>query len=98
MGGMANVETVTVTIEENGNADELTLPVGVVEMLAEEGDTVPQTVGDIALLGFAQQVHAHVHHSQGEPGEALQAIEEETMAQFEERFGATYAEMTGHDH
>lgn len=93
-------DTVTVTIESSdGGTDELTLPANLVEMLSEEDDeSAADVVGDIAMFGCAQRVHGAVHHSQGEPGEAIQAVEEDTMELFEERFGASFAELTGHDH
>jgi hypothetical protein len=59
---------------------------------------VTTVVGDLAMLGFVQQAHGIVHHSQGEVGEDLQAAEELAMDLFEERFGQSYAEVTGHSH
>ena len=94
--GMA--ETVTIQLETDGASDELTVPVALVELLREGGETSPEVVGDIAMLGLAQQVHGAVHHAQGEPDDALAAAETETMELFEERFGRTFGEMTGHDH
>lgn len=91
-------DEVTVTLEAEGDEDELTLPRGLLQMFAEGEETPPETVGDIAMIGFAQQLHGAIHHSQGEPDEQLQAIEDDTMDLFEQRFGQTFAEMTGHDH
>lgn len=92
-------DEITVTLETDDHEDELTLPTALVEMFAENDDeTPPETIGDIAMLGFAQQVHGAVHHGQGEPSEQLEAIEQATMDAFEDRFGQTFAEMTGHDH
>lgn len=91
-------ETVTVRLETEESSDELTVPIGVVEMLSEEGDTVPTVVGDLAMLGLAQQAHGVVHHAEGEVGEDLAEAEQLTMDLFEQRFGRTYAEVTGHGH
>lgn len=91
-------QTVTVTIETEEANDELTVPTELVDILGEEGDGAADVVGDLALLGLAQQSHGIVHHSPEDVTEELEAAEELTMELFEERFGQTYAEMTGHDH
>lgn len=93
-------DTVTLTLEdENGETDELTVPTGLLDMLREEGDeTPPEIVGDIAMFGLAQRIHGALHHSQGEPSQEVKDAEAVTMDLFEERFGATFGEMTGHDH
>ena len=95
---MEEVATTTFRIEsETGETDELTIPSGLIELLAEEGQSVAETVGDIALLSFASRAHHLVHHGDG-ADEALQAQEEAAMELFEQRFGVTYAEATGHHH
>jgi len=92
-------DTVTVTLESSDDGtDEITLPADLVDMLAEDGEDAATVVGDIALFGCAQRIHGAIHHGQGEPSEAVQAVEEDTMEIFEERFGATFGELTGHDH
>ncbi|WP_158056361.1 DUF7545 family protein [Halorussus halophilus] len=93
------VETTTYTIESpDGDSDELTIPTGLVEMLQEEGETGADVLGDMAMLSLAQQAHAVVHHSHGETDPQIEAYEEKAMDLFEERFGTTFGEMTGHDH
>ncbi|WP_324757442.1 DUF7545 family protein [Haloarcula sp. GH36] len=92
-------DTVTLTIETADTTDELTVPSGLLEILREQPDeTDPQVVGDIAMFGLAQRIHGAVHHSQGEVDDEIAALEESTLALFEERFGASFSEMTGHDH
>jgi hypothetical protein len=91
-------DTVTVTIETDEAKDELTVPTELVEVLGEEGDGAANVVGDLALLGLAQQSHGIVHHSPDDVSDDLEDAEELTMELFEERFGQTYAEMTGHGH
>lgn len=92
-------DTVTLTIESEDDADELTVPTSLLDMLREEDDeTPPQIVGDIAMFGLAQRVHGAIHHGQGDPPEELREAESQVMELFEERFGATFGELTGHDH
>ena len=91
-------DTVTVHIETDSETDELEVPVALVELLSEEGESVTGVVGDLAMLGLAQQAHGIVHHSQGDVDEDIVAAEEQTMRLFEERFGQSYAEVTGHSH
>ena len=93
-------DEITFTIEaDDGSSDELTVPADMLELLAEEEDESSATVvGDLALISCAQRIHGAVHHGHGEAGEELEAIEEETLDRFEERFGQSFAEMTGHDH
>jgi len=91
-------DTVTVRLETDESSDELAVPIDIVEMLSEQGDTVPTVIGDLAMLGLAQQAHGVVHHTEGEVGEELAEAEQLTMELFEERFGQTYAEVTGHGH
>jgi len=83
---MAN-ETVTVTVEaDDESTDEFEVPTALLELLSD------------CLNLLAQRIHGAVHHAQGEPSEEVQAIEEQTMDIFEDRFGATFGELTGHDH
>jgi hypothetical protein len=91
-------ETVTVRLETDEDSDELTVPVALIELLGEGGETTPEVVGDIAMLGFTQQAHGAVHHSQGTVDEQIQEAEALAAELFEERFGQSFAEMTGHDH
>ena len=91
-------DTVTVTLETGDDADEIEVPRSLVELLGEEGESASTVVGDLAMLGLAQQAHGIVHHSQGDASEELEATEQLTMELFEERFGQTYAEVTGHSH
>jgi len=95
---MADDTTTTVTVEGPDGADEVVLPSGLMSMLAEDGESAAEVVGDLALFSCAQRIHATVHHAEGEPSEELQAIEAQTMELFEDRFGMTYGEATGHSH
>ena len=91
-------DTTTVHMEADGESDELTVPTALVRLLAEDGEGTTEVVGDMAMLALAQQAHGIVHHSHGEVDPAVEEAEQTTMDLFEERFGQSYAEMTGHDH
>lgn len=97
IGGMAT-ETVTVTLEADGESDEIEVPAGAVDLLSEGDEGATAVVGDLALLGIAQQLHGVVHHSQGGVDADVEAAEEKALELFEDRFGRSFAEMTGHDH
>lgn len=95
---MAN-ETVTVTVEaDDESVDEFEVPAALLDLLSEGEEPAATVVSDMAMISLAQRIHGAVHHAQGEPDDEMQAIEEQTMELFEERFGATFAELTGHDH
>ncbi len=91
-------ETVTVTLEAGDAQDEITVAAGILDLLSEEGEDPLEVVGDLAMLGLAQQAHGIVHHSHGDVGEEIEKAEALTMELFEERFGQSFGEMTGHSH
>jgi hypothetical protein len=91
-------DTVTLTVSSDQGDDEVTLPRGLLDMLAEGEQNPAEVVGDLAMFGCAQRVHMTVHHSEGEVSEELQGIEAITVDLFEKRFGASYGEVTGHQH
>jgi len=95
---MADSDTVTLTIEGPDGTDDVTLPGELLDMLAEGDQSAAEVVGDLALFGCAQRAHATVHHNEGEVEDHIREMEALTMDLFEERFGATYGEMTGHQH
>jgi len=95
---MATDDRVTLTIATEDASDELTIPVGLIDHLAEGDASAPQVLGDVALSGLAGRVHAAVHHADGGADPELAAVEAETMELFEYRFGMTYGEATGHSH
>ena len=94
---MAN-DTVTLTIDGPDGDDEVTLPTEMLDLMREDDESNAEIVGDLALFSCAQRIHATVHHAEGGDTDEYREIEELTMELFEERFGASYAELTGHDH
>lgn len=94
-----DTETETYTVEApDGSTDDVTLPAGLVDVFSEPDDAPAEVFGDVALMAFVQRAHAVVHHSEGETSQELQDIEAAALDLFEERFGVTYAEATGHQH
>ncbi|OAQ54744.1 hypothetical protein HTG_04050 [Natrinema mahii] len=92
------VETTTFSISsDDGATDDVTVPSGLVDLVAEGDQTDAETVGDIMLLSFASRAHHIVHHGEDADPE-LEAQEEAVMDRFEERFGVTFGEATGHQH
>ena len=90
----------TVTIEaDDGSTDSITVPSELLTLLAETDEETPASViGDLVMFSCAQRVHAAIHHSHGEPSETITEIEADTMRAFEERFGASFGDLTGHSH
>ena len=92
------VETETYRIESpDGDADEIELPVGLVDVLAEQGEEKSTVAADVTLMGFVQRAHAIAHHGQGD-AEDIDEIADTAEELFEQRFGVSFAEATGHQH
>ncbi|CAI49375.1 uncharacterized protein NP_2568A [Natronomonas pharaonis DSM 2160] len=95
-------DTVTVTIETPDNRDEIEVVPEAIDVLNESDEGMPTVIGDLAMLGVAQQLHAVLHHAQGDIGveesDANEQAMERTMELFEERFGQPFEEMMGHGH
>ena len=94
---MVGTETYTVT-GPDGDSDEVDLPEGLVDMLAEQGENPSEVISDVVLQAFAQQAHAIAHHSQGEPPQDVLDINEKAEELFEERFGQSLSDAMGHSH
>lgn len=89
----------TVTVQTDDEADELELPTEVLELYREEpGETDAQIASDMLVMAFAERAHALAHHGEGEDLGDIEAVEEAMMDAFEDRFGVSYAEATGHSH
>jgi hypothetical protein len=91
-------DTVTLHIEGPNDEDDVTLPTEMLNLMREADESDAEIVGDLALFSCAQRIHATVHHAEGGDSEEYKEIEEQTMDLFEDRFGASYAELTGHQH
>ena len=91
----ASTTTFTITTDD-GEADEVTVPAGLLEAVGESGQPAVETVGDVVALSFANRAHHIAHHGEGDHD--LAAEEAAMMDLFEDRFGVTFAEATGHHH
>lgn len=91
-------DSVTVGIDVEGETGEIEVPTALLDALSEPNDSLAEVVVDVTLMSFAGRAHALLHHTEGEPSEALKAAEAEMLDRFEERFGVTYEEATGHSH
>lgn len=92
------VETTTISITaDDGSTDDVTLPSGLIDLVAEGDQSSAETLGDVTLLSFASRAHHVVHHGE-ESDPELEAQEARIMDLFEKRFGVTFGEATGHQH
>jgi hypothetical protein len=91
-------ETLTARIETDDDSDPVEVPAALVDMLKEGEEATSEVLGNLVQIGLAQQAHAAVHHAEGEPDEVLVDAEALMMELFEDRFGQTFGEMTGHSH
>lgn len=92
-------DSLTVTLGVGSDTQEIELPADIIDLYREEADeTDAKIVGDMLVMAFAERAHAIAHHGEGGDEETIQAIEDDMMALFEDRFGMTYAEATGHSH
>lgn len=92
-------DSLTVTVDIDEETEEIELPADLVDLYREEADeSDAQIVGDMLVMAFSERAHAIAHHGEGGDEETIQAIEDDMMELFEERFGMTYAEATGHSH
>ena len=92
------VDTLSVEISVNGEQTRFDLPAGLVDRLSEPGDSRATVVADIAVMAFTGRAHALAHHGEGDADQAVADIEADMLDRFEDRFGLTYAEATGHSH
>ena len=91
-------EPTTIEVAIGDVADEVVLPAGVLDAFTAEGQSSAEAVGDVLTMSCTQRLHAAVAHSAGEPDDEIEQLESTMREQFEERFGASFAEVTGHHH
>lgn len=92
-------EAVTFQIDASDEStDTFEVPAVLLDRLTTGDEPAAEVAADVSLMAFAGRAHALVHHAEGEVDAALEAAEEAVLDAFEERFGVTYAEATGHAH
>lgn len=92
-------DSLTVTLEVGSETEEIELPADIVDLYREEAnESDAQVIADMLVMAFSERAHAIAHHGEGGDEETIQRIEDDMMAIFEDRFGMTYAEATGHSH
>ena len=93
------MDSITVTVDTESGSDEITLPLDIVDLYREEpSENDAMIVADMVVMAFTERAHALAHHGEGETEVDMDAIEDEMLGAFEDRFGVTYAEATGHSH
>jgi len=93
-------ERLTLTIGTGDVEETVEVSAGMVELLSGDDETPAAVAGDLVVMSLANRAHHMAHHGQGAAGADvdLEAVEGTMMELFEERFGQTFAEATGHDH
>lgn len=93
-------ETLTLTISTDDAEDTVEVSAGMLELIAQGSETPPEVAGDLVVMSLANRAHHMAHHGQGavEGDVDVVALEETMLDLFEDRFGQTFAEATGHDH
>ncbi len=92
-------DSLIVTVDVGAETEEIELPADLVDLYREEADeSDAKVVADMLVMAFSERAHAIAHHGEGGDEETIEAIEDDMMELFEERFGMTYAEATGHSH
>jgi hypothetical protein len=92
------VEDVTFTVDGDDGSSELTVPDALLDVLREGDESGADVVAEVALMGLTNRAHMMVHHGEGEVDDDVAAAEERALELFEERFGMTFGEATGHSH
>lgn len=92
------METTTVQIHVDDAVEEIDLPAGVLPFLAEESSSKASTVADLIIVDVTHRLHGAVHHTEEGADEETAELEEAMLDVFESRFGATFGELTGHQH
>lgn len=89
----------TIALEAtDGTTGSFDVPTTLIDRLSEGDEPAARVVADVAVMAFTGRAHALVHHARGEVGPELEDAEEMMLDAFEDRFGVSYAEATGHEH
>lgn len=92
---------VTLTIRtDDDNEETVSVSGGLLDLLAQGSESPADVAGDLVVMSLANRAHHMAHHGQGgtEGDVDIDDVESTMMEVFEDRFGQTFAEATGHDH
>jgi len=92
-------DTETLTVEgPDGEREAVELPAGMADVFADPGESAALVAADFLVHAFAQQGHALAHHSGDDVPDDVVALNDRMEELFEERFGFSMADATGHEH
>lgn len=92
------MDTSHVTIRVDDSEDSVELPEELFSLFTEEDQTPASAATDLMVLDYTHRLHAQVHHTEDEPDERIVELEADLRDRFEDRFGASFGELTGHQH
>lgn len=92
------MDTSTVTIRIDDAEDQVELPTELFELFTEDSQSPAGAATDLMVLDYTHRLHAQVHHSDGEVDQQIIDLEADMRDRFEQRFGASFGELTGHQH
>ncbi|MFB6113355.1 MAG: hypothetical protein ABEJ58_04540 [Halodesulfurarchaeum sp.] len=94
-----STQNLPVTVESGDDVETVELPADLVDLFREAPEeTDAEIVADVLVMSFAERVHAVIHHGDERNAEAMEGMESAMMDIFEDRFGMTFDEATGHSH
>lgn len=94
---MADTHELTIESSSDHESETIEVPIAALEALGDD-ESPTKMVGDLVLLGVAQQMHSRVFHSDDAPQEQVKQANDDLEEVFEERFGQTFMEMAEHQH
>lgn len=89
-------DTVTVTVDAEGDQRTLDLPEGFVDLVREPGESAADVVADLVLLSGAQRTYEAVHFSEGGVPDEVEAVDDRMQELFESEFGTTLRDVVGY--
>lgn len=92
------METTDVQIAVDDSEETIGLPADVLSFFGGGEQPAAETVGDLLIVDCAHRLHGHVHHGEEAADPRIEEAERSMRELFEERFGASFAEVTGHAH
>lgn len=92
------METTDVRIAVEGSEETIALPADVLTFFGGGEQPAAETVGDLLIVDCTHRLHGYVHHGDEAADPSIEEAERAMRELFEERFGSSFAEVTGHAH